>query len=104
MSKETVTILCCANASGNRRMKLSLIGKSAIPQYFKLADIHVDYYNQASAWMDREIFSGWFFEKCVPQVRENLRKQGLEENTVSILDNASSHPAEYLLKTEDGKI
>lgn len=106
-SKERVTILCCANATGNDRLQLALIGKSKKPQCFKNTPPHeipVDYYHQTSAWMDRDIFTRWFHDKFVPHVRENLRKKNLPEKAVLILDNAPSHPAENLLKTEDGMI
>lgn len=106
-SKERITVLCCANASGTHRLNLSVIGKSKKPQCFKNTqpeDIPADYYNQTSAWMDRDIFSRWFFDKFVPQVRERLRQQNLTQTAVLLLDNAPSHPAENLLKTEDGKI
>lgn len=106
-SKERVTILCCANATGNHGLKLCVIGKSKKPRCFvntKPEDLPVNYYNQSSAWMDRDIFTRWFFDHFVPEVRKSLRKKNLTEKAVLILDNAPSHPAKDLLRSDDGKI
>lgn len=54
MQKQRITTLVCANASGNHRLPLMLIGKSKKPLCFKGINMNalpVNYYAQKSAWM-----------------------------------------------------
>lgn len=93
--KERLTILACANASGNHKMKLTVIGKSAKPRSLKNITkeaLPVHYTNQKSAWMNREIFKQWFLEHFVPETRKALRKKNLPCKAILFLDNAPSHP------------
>ncbi|KHJ41139.1 centromere binding protein B, DNA binding protein [Trichuris suis] len=57
VSKERVTIMICANASGTHRIPLLLIGKSKKPRSFKnTRNLPVVYSSQRKAWMNSEIF------------------------------------------------
>ena len=49
------------------------------------------------------IFKEWFHRDFVPAMRRHLRKQGLEEKAVLVLDNCTAHPADELT-SKDGKI
>ncbi|XP_055703946.1 jerky protein homolog-like [Phlebotomus papatasi] len=96
-SKERVTLLACANASGRHKLPLFLIGKSKNPRALKnvhIQDLPVKYGNQESAWMTRALFKEWFFQNFVPEVRKYLQKEGLPEKALLILDNAPVHPEE----------
>ncbi|XP_045464221.1 jerky protein homolog-like [Harmonia axyridis] len=105
VSKDRVTVLCCANASGTHKLKLAVIGKSKNPRAFKnVKTLPVDYYNQKAAWMDRVIFKKWFFEKFIPQVGDYLQENNLPPKAVLLLDNAPSHPDVEQLKSADGNI
>ena len=76
--KDRVTISACANASGDMKLPLVLIGKSKNPRCFKHItrdQLPVTYYNQSNAWMNTEIFSEWFHHKFVPIVQEKLRER-----------------------------
>ncbi|XP_033224184.1 jerky protein homolog [Belonocnema kinseyi] len=71
--KDRLTALFCADASGNHRIPLLLIGKSEIPTCLinhvpenlkdqrlkKLESLGVIYTHQDSAWMDKSIFLLW---------------------------------------------
>ncbi|XP_028661789.1 jerky protein homolog-like [Erpetoichthys calabaricus] len=106
-SKERITVLACANASGSHKLKLVCIGKSKNPRSFKgtqMRNFPVLYYNQTKAWMNREIFKDWFFKHFVPAVRDHLRSKNLPQRAVLLLDNAPSHPSENVLKTSDDQI
>lgn len=106
-SKERLTVMCCANASGTYKLKLCVVGKAKNPRSFKgtaKSNLPVTYYNQKAAWMDRVIFKNWFDHNFVPQVREHLKSIGLPERAVLLLDNAPSHPNENVLKSDDGQI
>lgn len=107
MSKDRITVLCCANASGTHKLRLAVVGKSKNPRAFKNVNpknLPVDYYNQNAAWMDRVIFKKWFYEKFIPQVKTYLQENNLPPKAVLLLDNAPAHPDAEELKSEDGKI
>lgn len=96
-SKERVTVL----ASGEHKLKLMLIGKSAKPRALKNitpSALPVTYINQKSAWMDKNIFKKWFFESFVPETKKYLKEKNLPPKAILTLDNAGSHPDEEELK------
>jgi hypothetical protein len=107
VSKERFTAMCCANATGDHKLKMLVIGKAKKPRSFKgtvATNLPVVYYNSARGWMNQEIFKQWFDQHFVPQVREYLKSKGLPQKAVLVLDNAPSHPNEMCLKSDDGKI
>lgn len=56
MQKQRLTLLVCANASGNHRLPLVVIGKSKKPRCFKQLNMNslpVNYYVQKNAWMNQ---------------------------------------------------
>ena len=60
--KDRVTLMERSNATGNHRLPLVLIGKSANPRCFKNINkdaLPVKYCAQRSAWMNSSIFSDW---------------------------------------------
>ncbi|GBN47868.1 Jerky -like [Araneus ventricosus] len=62
-SKDQVSLLVCANASGTDKLPLLLIGKSKKPRSFKNINVNsllVKFRSQRSAWMNSEIFEKWF--------------------------------------------
>lgn len=101
VSKERVTILPCANASGTHTLKLVVIGKSKNPRAFKNIDLPVHYYGQKSAWMTKDLFKKWFDECFVPEVKKWLKDHNLQQKALLVLDNAPGHPSEEELTTED---
>jgi len=52
--------------------------------------------------MNQGIFQEWFEKKFISQVREHLKSKNLPERAILLLDNASAHPGESVLKSEDG--
>lgn len=102
-SKERLTILAASNATGNHKLKLVVIGKSAKPRSFKniiVSALPVTYTNQKSAWMDRNIFKKWFFEDFVPETKRFLKKKGVPCKAILTMDNASSHTGEEELQCD----
>jgi hypothetical protein len=100
-SKDGITILLCANF----RLPLPFIHKYKTPHCLRnlnKENLPVDYYVQASAWMDTEIFVKWFKDTFVPLVKEYLKSKNLEEKAALILDNAPCHPIN--LQSIDGLI
>lgn len=106
MQKQRVTVMVCANASGNSRVPLLLIGTAKKPRCFKGTNMNalpVHYYAQKSAWMTQAIFTHWFKQVFVPFVQQDLKSKGLPPKAVLVLDNAPSHPEDDL-KSDDGNI
>lgn len=106
MQKQRVTAMVCANASGNNRIPLLLIGTAKNPRCFKnvnMKALPVNYYAQKNAWMTQSIFTDWFHNVFVPNVRRDLISKNLPPKAILVLDNAPSHP-EDVLKSDDGNI
>lgn len=67
-SKERITILVCCNATGSKKIKPLLIGKSQKPRAFRNKVLPVDYVSSKNAWMTCTLFKNCFFQNFVPQV------------------------------------
>ncbi|XP_070550400.1 jerky protein homolog-like [Ptychodera flava] len=107
VSKDRVTVMGCANASGTHKLPPVIIGKSRNPRCFKhvnMDNLPVRYLHQANAWMSAELFSTWFRDDFVPSVRHHLRQKQLPEKALLLIDNAPSHPSTDVLQSNDGLI
>ncbi|XP_025198312.1 tigger transposable element-derived protein 6-like [Melanaphis sacchari] len=88
ISKERITVLCCASMSG-KKQKLLVIGKSKNPRCFKSVKcLPVDYYANTNAWMTSVIFNEWLIK---------WDKQ-LNNKTVLLIDNCPAHVVSVSLK------
>ncbi|CAB3232818.1 unnamed protein product [Arctia plantaginis] len=84
VSKERVTVLNCANSTGNHKLPLLLIGKSRNPRAFKnVKKLPLFYKSQPKAWMTAALFT--------------------ECKVLLIVDNAPTHPTAELLERENGQ-
>ncbi|XP_014276200.1 jerky protein homolog-like [Halyomorpha halys] len=100
--KERITILACANASGNHRLPIMVIGKSKKPRTFKNIsheDLPVIYKNQRSSWVSGELFKEWFYEHFTPSITEFLESKNLPIKALLIY--APSHPEVSELRNGD---
>ncbi|GBM72300.1 Jerky -like [Araneus ventricosus] len=91
---DRVTILGCANACGSHRVELTLVGKSKKSRCFKninKTSLPVHYMHQESARMNSSLFSEWFHDCFVPELKKNLRKLKLKK-AILLMDNAPAHP------------
>lgn len=84
-SKERLTVMVCANATGTERCRLLVIGKAAKPRCFKgVKTLPVDYVANKKAWMTMNIFSDW--------VRVLDRKFAAKGRKILLfVDNCTSH-------------
>ena len=108
-SKDRVTLMATANASGDFRLPLVFIHKSAKPRCFAnvtVSALPCHYYHQTSAWMNSAIFSDWFGKHFVPAVKDYLQGKSLPLRAILLMDNAPSHPSADSLvhETDDGCI
>lgn len=106
VQKDRITAMVCANASGNHKLSLLVIGKSKKPRAFKNLNMNAlpaIYRNQKSAWMSQEIFSEWFHKKLVPEVKAHLTEKKLPQKALLLMDNAPTHPTGEI-QSADGNI
>ena len=54
--------------------------------------------------MDYEIFTDWFHQHFLPDVKKHLQDQGLPVKTLLLLDNAPAHPEAGSQESDDGCI
>ncbi|XP_065758707.1 jerky protein homolog [Muntiacus reevesi] len=103
-SKDRLTVLMCANATGSHRIKPLVVGKWGGPKVVQgLQHLPVAYKAQGSAWVDKEIFADWFHHIFVPEVKEHFRAVALPEGSKAILllDGSRAHPHEAELASEN---
>lgn len=104
ISKERITFMPCANATGNHKLKMFVIGKSKKPRAFKNCQLPVHYKGQPRAWMNVMLFKEWFHDEFVPAVRKHLGSKNLQPKAILLLDNCPGHPDENDLVSDDEKI
>ena len=100
-SKERLTVMCCANATGTHKMKLLLIGKSARPRAFGRTwnlNLYVKYRHNAKAWMTGALFLAWL-EAFNAEMAVRKKKAIL----LRVLGDASSHRHLYQTRIQAGK-
>ncbi|GBM83748.1 hypothetical protein AVEN_189711-1 [Araneus ventricosus] len=98
--KDRMTFLGCANASGSHRVKLTLVGKSKKPRCsnnINKTALPVHYMHQESVWLNSSLFSEWFHDCFVPEVKKNLKKLKLKK-AILLMDNSPALPDVETLK------
>lgn len=60
VAKERITVYFCANATGTRKMPLTIIGTAANPKCFRTRSPPVKYLSQKRAWSDRRTIGEWW--------------------------------------------
>ena len=86
VSKERVTILACAIATGEHKLRLTIVGKAKYPHALKNVSrsvLPVRYTRQTNAWMDMKLFEEWFFQLRIHPIGQKLltRKKITREGT-----------------------
>uniref|UniRef100_K9IM47 Putative tigger transposable element-derived n=1 Tax=Desmodus rotundus TaxID=9430 RepID=K9IM47_DESRO len=110
INKERLSALLCANADGTHKLKSIIIGKSKLPKSVKedTSRLPVIYKPSKNVWFTRELFSEWFFQNFVPEVRHFqlnvLRFHEEDIRALLLLDNSPVHPSAESLTSEDGRI
>ncbi|XP_064107221.1 tigger transposable element-derived protein 1-like [Macrobrachium nipponense] len=105
--KDRLTLLMCANASGDLKLKPLLVYHSENPRIFKKhkvikSKLNVMWKSNAKAWVTMQIFREWICEVFAPSVNKYLKENNLPLKALLILDNAPAHPLdmEYELADE----
>lgn len=103
-SRDRLTVLMCANATGSHKIKPLVIGKCSGSRASRgIQHLPVAYQAHGNTWADREVFSDWFHHIFAPSVREHFRALGLPEDSKAILllDSSRAHPQESELVSEN---
>ena len=110
LNKERISALLCANADGSNRLTPVIVGNAKKPHAIKsiMNQLPVIYESSKNAWFTSSIFSDWFLNHFVPEVRrfqEETMKIPLHAvKAVLLLDNAPAHRNSEKLVSNDGKI
>lgn len=85
-SKDRVTVLVCANMTGEDKLPLLVIGKAGNPRCFKnVKTLPTDYEHNKKAWMTSSIFEKWLQKLDKSFFRRNKK-------IAMVIDNCPAHP------------
>ncbi|XP_051924896.1 tigger transposable element-derived protein 1-like [Hippocampus zosterae] len=95
--KDKLTLLLCANASGDCQLKPLLVYHSENPRAFKSnrvlkAQLPVMWRAHAGIRVTRALFGEWLREVFAPGVRTYLRENALPPRCLLVVDKAAAHP------------
>ncbi|XP_055377932.1 tigger transposable element-derived protein 1-like [Condylostylus longicornis] len=94
-ANDRITILFCSNASGDYIMEPLVINKAKNPRSFKGININnlpVYWMTNKRAWVNASLFSDWFKNHFIQDIRKYLINKGLPFKVLLLLDNAPGHP------------
>ena len=81
VSKERLTILVCANATGEYKVQLTIVGKAKNPRALKNVSpsvLPVRYTNQTNVWMNMKLSEEWFFQEFIPSAETTYKKENYQ--------------------------
>ncbi|KAF7235332.1 Tigger transposable element-derived protein 1 [Varanus komodoensis] len=95
--KDRLTLLLCANASADLKIKPLLVYHSQTPRAFKEQNVNkarlpVMWRANARAWVTRQLFMEWLHEVFAPTVKKYLSDNQLPERCLLLMDSAPAHP------------
>ncbi|XP_044137796.1 tigger transposable element-derived protein 1-like [Bufo gargarizans] len=95
--KDRLTLLLCANASADLKIKPLLVYHSPTPRAFREQNVNrarlpVMWRANAKAWVTRQLFMEWLHEVFAPTVRKYISDNQLPERCLLLMDNAPAHP------------
>ncbi|XP_069158862.1 tigger transposable element-derived protein 1-like [Procambarus clarkii] len=97
--KDRLTLVLCANASGDCKVKPLLVYLSENPRVFKAFKGHktrlnVMWRSNKRSWVTQIFFSEWVNDVFGPTVRNYLVDKQLPLKALLVLDNAPAHPCQ----------
>jgi hypothetical protein len=98
-AKDRVTLLLCANASGDCMIKPMMLHRAYNPHALKGKNKeHLPVFWRANkkAWVTAAVFLDWFNNCFVHEVKHYLASKNLDFKVLLLLDNAPGHPQEDL--------
>jgi hypothetical protein len=85
-SKDRISLVVCANATGTHKIPCTVIGKPKRPACIRNREWPVKYFNQSRAWMDVATCWKWFDEVFQPEINKRTGRPVL-----LLMDNAPGH-------------
>nr|CAH0104760.1 unnamed protein product [Daphnia galeata] len=85
-AKDPVTLVLCVNSTGTCKVAPLIVGTSKNPHCFRDAPSPIPYINQRNAWVDREVYKGWWLNIFLTAVRKFTK-----EPVALLMDNCSGH-------------
>lgn len=95
--KDRLTLLLCANASGDLKIKPLLVYHTETPVVFRKYNVMknrlgVMWRSNVKAWVTRVLHLEWIREVFCPTVKKYLEDKGLPLKALLVMDNAPAHP------------
>ena len=95
--KDRITILVCANVSGDCKIKSMVIYHSGSPRIVKRnkvmkSKLPAMWQSDHKCWCNRKIFGEWAYGTYCLQVKEYLKEAQLPLKCLLVMDIASAHP------------
>nr|XP_057925930.1 tigger transposable element-derived protein 1-like [Doryrhamphus excisus] len=95
--QDRLTLLFCANASGDFKVKPLLVYHSENPRVFKKNNVIkstlcVTWKSNGKAWVTSHIFIEWVNEEFGPSVKKYLLENNLPLKCLLVMDDAPAHP------------
>ncbi|XP_042203517.1 tigger transposable element-derived protein 1-like [Homarus americanus] len=94
-AKDRVSLLFCANASGDYKCKPLLIHRSARPCPFKnisMLTLPVHWRANKKGWITQTIFEEWFMTHFRTEMKNYCAKKNITFKVILLLDNCTGHP------------
>ncbi|XP_053336861.1 diphthine methyltransferase isoform X1 [Clarias gariepinus] len=93
---DKLTLLLCANASGDLKIKPLLVYPSVFKQYKVIkSKLNMMWRSNSSAWVTRLLFVEWITETAGPAIKEYLMEKNLPLKAVFLMDHAPAHPTDF---------
>ncbi|XP_022909635.2 tigger transposable element-derived protein 1-like [Onthophagus taurus] len=95
--KDRLTLLFCANASGDLKLKPLVVYHAETPRAFKKykiqkSKLNVMWRSNNKAWVTRDIFTDWINKVFGPSMKKYLLEMNLPLQALLVMDNAPAHP------------
>ena len=98
VDKKRITLLLGGNAAGYK-LKPLVINQFKQPRSFanrNPEELGVNWAHNKKAWMTGKLFKTWFEECFLPEVEGYLEEEGLSNNILLVVDNATGHPQDLV--------
>lgn len=92
--KERFTLLLAMNASGNCRLKPTVVHRAKRPRAYKgenMNKLNVHWLNSAKGYVSAKLCLDWLKDCFIPDVEDYCKKNNIRFNILLILDNAPGH-------------
>ena len=103
--KDRLTLVLCGNEAGHM-IRPGVVYRAKNPRALKKnkKSLPVFWQHNLKAWVTAVLFTEWFHQCFIPEVKEYLEKEGLPLKVLLITDNASGHPHSISIEDENVQV